>query len=111
MTKRDNIVRVRHMLDAAEKAVIYISQTSRDRFDDDEMRQLALVRLIEVVGEASKQTTPEFRETHPEIEWQKIGGMRDRLIHGYDTINLDILWNTCKEDVPRLIVQLRNVLR
>jgi uncharacterized protein with HEPN domain len=111
MSKRDSIVRVRHMLDAAEKVVNYISQTSRDRFDDDEMRQLALVRLIEVIGEASKQTTPEFRETHAEIEWQKIGGMRDRLIHGYDTVNLDILWNTCNEDVPKLIAQLREILK
>jgi uncharacterized protein with HEPN domain len=99
------------MLEAAEKVVTYASQTSRERLDDDELRQLALVRLIEVIGEASKQTTPEFRDSHPQIEWQRIGGMRDRLIHGYDTINLDILWNTCNEDVPKLVAQLKEILK
>ncbi len=96
MTKRDSLIRVRHMLDAALKVVEYSSQTSRERLEHDEMRQLALVRLCEIIGEASKQTTTEFRVSNPEIEWKHIAGMRDRLIHGYDQLNLDILWNAAR---------------
>lgn len=111
MTKRDNSVRIRHMLDAAEKVVEFTQSITRDGLDADEMRQLVLIRLITIIGEASKQTTAEFREQYDEIEWKSIAGMKNRLIHGYDTINLDILWKACVEDVPRLITQLEAVLR
>jgi uncharacterized protein with HEPN domain len=99
------------MLDAAEKVVEYTSSISRAEFDEDEMRQFALIRLIEVIGEASKQISAESRDSHPEIEWRSIAGMRDRLIHGYDNVNLDVLWKTCTENVPPLIAKLERVLR
>lgn len=99
------------MLEAAEKIVQFATGMSLERLEADELRQLALMRLIEIIGEASKQTSPEFREQHPEIEWQSIAGMRNRLIHGYDSVNLELLWRTCTDDVPRLVTQLRAILQ
>jgi len=62
-----------------------------------------------VLGEAVKRLSPEFRSQHPEIPWRKIAGMRDWVIHAYDNVDIDELWNTATEDVPTLQVQVRQV--
>ncbi len=70
------------------------------------MLSLALVRLLEVIGEAARGISPEFREKHAKIPWKQMMGMRNRLIHGYYDINLDIVWETITKDLPPLIAQL-----
>jgi uncharacterized protein with HEPN domain len=109
MLKSDDI-RLRHILDAAREAVAFICGHSREDLDKNRMLNLSLVRLLEIIGEASRGISEEFRAAHPEIVWKKMAGMRDWLIHGYFDVNLDIVWETVAEDLPPLIVQLEKVL-
>jgi len=109
MSKNDEI-RLRHVLDAAREAVAFTENRSRDDLDKNRMLSLSLVRLLEVIGEASRGISEEFRTVHPEIAWKKMAGMRDRLIHGYFDVNLDIVWETVTEDLPPLVIQIEKVL-
>jgi uncharacterized protein with HEPN domain len=74
------------------------------------MLSLSLVRLLEIIGEASRGISEEIRLAHPEIAWKKMTGMRDRLIHGYFDVNLDVVWETVTQDLPPLIAQLEKLL-
>ncbi len=106
MSRRDDSVSVRQMLDAARKIAEFTRGTSRDQLDSDEKLALAVVRLLEVLGEAARRVSPEFRERAPEIPWREIVGTRDRLIHGYDDVNLDIVWTIVARELPALILVL-----
>ncbi|MGH3932710.1 MAG: HepT-like ribonuclease domain-containing protein [Pseudonocardiaceae bacterium] len=81
-------------MDAAGKAVSYAASRSRDDLDHDELFCLALTKLVEIVGEAAKHISRELRESHPEVPWSAAARMRDRLVHHYFDINLDVLWST-----------------
>jgi uncharacterized protein with HEPN domain len=83
-------IRLRHMLKAARKAISFIHGRSRADLDSDEMLALAVVRLVEILGEAAKQIPPATREQHPHIPWRQITGTRDGLRHGYFDVDLDI---------------------
>ena len=107
----DDATRLRHMLAAAEEAVGFAAGRTRADLDHERMLSLALVRLIEVIGEAAANVTPAMRSAHPEIPWRQIIGTRNRLIHAYFSINLDILWETISTDLPALIAQLRPIVR
>ena len=74
------------------------------------MLSLSLVRLLEIIGEASRGISEEIRLAHLEIAWKKMTGMRDRLIHGYFDVNLDVVWETVTQDLPPLIAQLEKLL-
>ena len=78
-------VRLRHILDAAREATAFVKGRSRADLDADHMLSLALVRLLEIIGEAARGVSGSIREAHPELAWSKMAGMRDRLIHGYST--------------------------
>jgi uncharacterized protein with HEPN domain len=99
-------VRVRHLAEAASKAVSYAAGRSRADLDDDELLRLALTKLIEIVGEAAKHISDDLRKSHPEVPWSAASRMRDRLIHHYFDINLDVLWGTVTDDLPRLLAIL-----
>jgi uncharacterized protein with HEPN domain len=107
---RNDEVRVRHILDAAREAVRFVQGRLRTDLDTDRQLNLSLVRLLEVIGEAARGISTEFREAHPEVAWNKMIGMRDRLIHGYFDINLDVVWQTVTEDLPPLIAQLEKIV-
>ena|SRR5436190_5664694 len=107
----DDATRLRHMLDAAEEAVTFATGKTRVDFDRERMLTLALVRLIEIIGEAAANVTPATKAAHAEIPWRQIVGTRNRLVHAYFAINLDILWETISNDLPTLIVQLRPIVR
>lgn len=102
--------RVAHMRDAADKAVGYIQGRRRSDLDDDELLRLGLTKLVEIVGEAAKQVGEDTRNEHPEVPWSDAARMRDRLIHHYFDINLDILWKTVDEEVPDLLRRLDEIL-
>lgn len=85
-------IRLRHMLDAAREAVSFIHGRTRDDLDLDRQLVLALVKSIEIVGEAASRVTESSRQDLPQIPWDQIIGMRNRLVHAYFDINLDILW-------------------
>ena len=72
--------------------------------------ELALVRLVEIVGEAANRLPIEDQSRYPSIPWKEIVGMRNRLVHGYDAIDLDVLWDTVRIDLPQLIEELERIL-
>ena len=88
MTRHDPTVRVRHMLDHAREAVEMTRGRVRADLDTDRQLGLALTRLLEVVGEAAARVPDDLRRQHPSIPWQDIADLRNRLIHGYDNVNL-----------------------
>ena len=110
MSRHDPTVRLHHMLDHAREAVEMIRTRSRTDLDTDRMLNLALVRLMEIVGEAAAQTPEEFRSRHPQVPWRDVADLRHRLIHGYDTVNFDILWTIVQHDLPPLIAQLEAII-
>lgn len=91
MSKHDDVLRVRHMLDAAMKVAKYSGAKSRIDLEDDELLRSALIQFIQVIGEAARKVPPEFQQQHADIEWRAIAGTRDRLIHGYDKVDFDLL--------------------
>ena len=110
MSQHDPLVRVRHMLDHANEAVALANNHSRQDLDTDRLLNLALVRLVEVVGEAAAHLPPAFRAEHPDIPWREITGLRNRLIHDYDEVDFDILWTIVEDDMPPLVAQLAALL-
>jgi len=98
------------MLDAARKAQRLIAGRRRDDLDEDEQLSLALQRLIEIIGEAAKKVSGETRTLATSIEWAAITGMRDRLIHAYFDVNLNLVWDTVTEDLPPLMAALESLL-
>lgn len=111
MTQHDHVIRLRHMLDHAREAVQMIQGRQRLDLDRDRMLELSLVRLVEMVGEAASRVSPADRIRHPSIPWPQIVGMRQRLVHGYDTVDLQILWDTITDDLPPLVAELRRILQ
>ena len=110
MTRRDDTVSIRHMFDRAVEAVEMARGRSRADLDRDRQLNLALVRLVEIIGEAAKRVGPAKREAHPQIPWTQIIGTRDRLIHGYDRVNFDILWRIVADELPSLVEHLKTIL-
>jgi uncharacterized protein with HEPN domain len=74
------------------------------------MLSLSLVRLLEIIGEAARGISQEFRDAYPDIAWKNMVGMRDRLIHGYFDVDLDVVWETVIEDLPPLITHLEKII-
>lgn len=110
MSKTDDTVRLHHMLDAARKAIELTSMCERIDLDKDEKLALAVVRLLEILGEAAKNVSEQCRQAHPSVPWRQIAGARDRLIHGYFDVDLDIVWKIVSADLPSLVNQLEKTL-
>jgi uncharacterized protein with HEPN domain len=110
MTRHDDMVRLRHMLDHAREAVSLIQGKQREDLGRERLLELSLVRLIEIVGEAAARVSPKGRRTFQGIPWKEVIGMRNRLIHGYDQVDLDVLWDTIEDDLPPLILRLETSL-
>jgi uncharacterized protein with HEPN domain len=102
----DDQVRLRHLAESATTAIRFVDGRTRGDLEDDEMLRLALTKLVEIVGEAAKQVTPETRASIPDVAWSAAARMRDRLVHHYFDIDLDILWSTVTEDLPALLQAL-----
>jgi uncharacterized protein with HEPN domain len=97
------------MLDHAREAVAMAKGKTRDDLQTDRMLNLALVRLLEIVGKAASRTPLDERAVHDEIPWAQIVGLRNRLIHGYDSVDFEILWQIVNRDLPKLIVALEQI--
>ncbi|MFO7948974.1 MAG: HepT-like ribonuclease domain-containing protein [Candidatus Fermentibacteraceae bacterium] len=109
MSRHDSGVHLRDMLDHSREAVQTLGEVDLERFRDMRVIQLALTRLVEIIGEAANRTDSHTRECHPEIPWSRIIGMRNRLIHGYDVVDCDLLWYTVNHDLPPLIDTLEAI--
>lgn len=108
--KHDDKIRLRHMYDACQKVVAFCKGCSLESFCADEKLSLAVVRLLEVVGEAAVQISDNFQEQHPEIPWREISGTRNRLIHGYFDVDMRIVWQIASTDIPALFEQLKTLV-
>lgn len=95
-------VRWQHMMDAAADAMGFVAGRTRDDLDHDRMLLFAVVRAVEIIGEAASRITAETRSAHPHIPWQAIVGMRNRLVHAYFEINRDIVWAAVTSEIPAL---------
>ncbi len=102
---------IRHMLNHAREAHLLAMDRSRADLDADRAFSLQLVRLMEVVGEASRRVPEEFRSEYPETDWRGFAGLRDILIHQFDAIDYDILWGIVRDELPLLIGQLEAILQ
>ena len=109
MLKTD-YVRLRHMLDAANEALSFVADKSRIELDLDRALALALVKSIEIIGEAASRISRELRTQSPDIPWADIVAMRNRLIHAYFDVNLDIVWQTVTDELPPLVRALEQLL-
>ena len=103
MSRRSTQTLLGHMLESAREAHGYVESLDRPALDNNRLLQHGLVRCIEVIGEAAARLDNDFRESHPEVAWHKIIAMRNRLIHAYFDIDLDVVWSTAKIELPTLI--------
>ena len=111
MTRHEDEVRLRHIIDHGREAVDMLRGRTRQDLESDRQLNLAIVRLLEIVGEAASRTTAATRSSLPGIPWPEIVGLRNRVIHGYDSVDLDIVWETVTSDLPPLIQELEGYLR
>ncbi len=109
-TSANDLVRLKHMLDAAQKAEVFSVGMNPTDPEYDEVRQYALVRAVEIVGEAANNITDEFKAKYSDIPWAKIVGMRHRLVHAYFEVDMDVLWSAIHEEMPPLVAALRDIL-
>jgi uncharacterized protein with HEPN domain len=98
------------MLDSAREALIFVAGRERGKLDENRMLLLSLVKSVEIIGEAAGRVSDECRTACPEIPWLNIIGMRNRLIHAYFNINVDIVWQTVTGELPPLVDALEKCL-
>jgi uncharacterized protein with HEPN domain len=108
--RKDDSIRLRHMLEAAKEAVCFSRNKTKEDFDNDRMLILSIIKSIEIIGEAASKVTKESQDMHPEIPWKDIVAMRNRLIHVYFDIDIDRVWDTISDDLPPLITVLEGIL-
>jgi uncharacterized protein with HEPN domain len=101
---------MRQMLEHAREAVAFARDRSREDLDSDRLLELALTRLLEIVGEAATRVSTESRERVPDIPWPRVVALRNRLIHVYDSVDRDVLWRIVTSDLPPLIMALERTL-
>ena len=103
MSRRDDLTRLRHMHGAAGEALTFVAGKGRGGLDQDRMLTLALLKFVEIIGEAASKISQALRDSWPEVPWADIIGMRHRLMHSYSEVNLEILWEAVTGDLPSLI--------
>lgn len=102
--------RLRHMLDAAAEALTFVEDKTREELRTSRLLVLALTRQLEIIGEAAGRVSPGCRECIPGIPWATVVGIRNRLIHAYFDVDLDVVWSTVTADLPELVRVLREVV-
>lgn len=102
---------LRDMLDNAEKALDFVGEMELDQFFEDEKTSYAVVRALEIIGEAARMVPDEVRSAIPDLQWREISAMRNKLTHEYFGINMKVVWRTVHEDLPPLLAALRKMLK
>ena len=102
--QRDRIT-LEDIREALRRILSFTIGLTQESFLNDEKTQAAVVRQLEIIGEAAKRLSPEFRDAHPSFPWREMAGMRDKLIHGYDEVDLELVWQTVVKDVSKLATE------
>src|ERR1043165_8131918 len=110
MSQRDAALSLRQMRDSARQALEMVHSQVRAGLDRDRKLNLALVRLLEVLGEAANRVPREEHARYPQIPWLQLISLRNRLIHGYDQVDFDILWQIVTQDLPVLVTRLEEIV-
>lgn len=106
----DDRIRLRHILDAAKETLTFTEGKTRESLYSDRGLALILIQEITIIGEAASKVSSEIRRENPQIPWVLIISMRNRLIHAYFDVNLDIIWNTAVNRLPELIAEIKKIL-
>lgn len=106
----DDVTRLLHMRDAARAALKFMEHVERIELGSNLQLVFAVVKAVEIIGEAAANVSSSTREQYPQIPWYLIVGMRNRLVHGYFDVDLDQLWSTVTEDLPPLLAELETIL-
>ena len=101
---------VEDILDAMDKAEVLVEGFAYHGFEEDFRTNFAVIRALEIIGEATKRLPMSVRDRYPESPWTGMAGMRDRIIHGYDTVDLQIVWDVVKQDIPKIKPQIQQIL-
>ena len=107
---RDDNSYLLDMLIAARKIQEFVTNLSEENFRQSDLHQSAVIREFQVIGKAARLLTDSLKDSHPQIDWAKISGMRNRLVHEYFRISLQILWDAAQNDIPILIGQLEEIV-
>jgi len=101
---------IEDILDAMEKAELLLGEVSYEKFEEDFRINFAVIRALEIIGEASKRLPDDLRERYPDVPWRGMTGMRDRIIHGYDNVDFQIVWDVVKKDIPVIKPRIQKIL-
>ena len=110
MSKRTDTDYLLHILEAGKRTIAYVSKTTYEEFLEDTKTQDAVLRNLEIIGEAGKNISSSLKDRHPEIPWKNMAGMRDKLIHHYFGVNLNIVWIVTKDELQDIIDNIRTII-
>jgi uncharacterized protein with HEPN domain len=108
--ERSYVDHLEDILTAAQKGIAFLGSMSLTEFSADERTAFAVVRALEILGEAAKRIPTDIRDKYPTVPWRAMADIRDKLIHDYFNVNLEVVWKTVKEDLPALVPQIEQIV-
>jgi len=108
--KENDRIRIHHIIDAAQEELSFVRNVDQENFSNNRMMILSVIKEIEIIGEAVSKISDEIKLMYSDVPWEGIVGMRNRLIHGYFDVDVKLVWNTTKIDLPPLVSSLEAIL-
>jgi uncharacterized protein with HEPN domain len=107
--KQEDRIRIQHIIDASNEVMHFTENVSKEEFFKNRMMILSVIKEIEIIGEAASKLSEVVKINNPDIPWRDIIGMRNRLIHGYFDVNVELVWNTVKYNIPYLLSLIQKI--